>query len=58
MKAGWSVCWGAEGNPAKLKLCLTRGGLCEREEEGGCDGIPEEEDEEEREACFFSSSPL
>lgn len=58
--AGWRGCWGAEGNPAKLKLCLTRGGLCKREEEGGCWGMLEEEkEEEEREIeCFFSSSLL
>lgn len=58
--------WGAtrgEGNPAKLKLCLTRGGRFGFEEHSGCGGMleeePEEEDEEEREMdCFLSSSLL
>lgn len=59
MKAGWRACWGAEGNPAKLKLCLTRGGRCEREEGGGCCwGMLEEEDEDEREKEGFISSSL
>lgn len=59
--AGKAGCWGAEGNPAKLKLCLTRGGLCKREEGGGCWVRLEEEEEEEEEReneCFFSSSLL
>lgn len=51
----WRHCCGTEGNPAKLKLCLTRGGLCEREAELGCWGmledeeVLEEEEEEENE---------
>lgn len=54
-RAGWG---GAEGNPAKLKLCLMRGRLCVGEDEGGgCAALEEEEKEEEREKGF-SSSPL
>lgn len=59
---GVKTCWGGDGNPAKLKLCRIRGGLAGREEEGCCEGIPEdevEEHEEEREKeCFLSSSLL
>lgn len=62
VRACWRDCWGGDGNPAKLKLCRTRGGLLGREAEGGCEGMPDdevEEAEEEREKeCFLSSSLL
>lgn len=57
-RPGWRHCCGAEGNPAKLKLCLTRGGRCEREAEFRCcemledeevDKVLEEEEENEEE---------
>lgn len=46
-RPGWRHCCGTEGNPAKLKLCLTRGGLCEREAQLGCWEMLEDEEEEE-----------
>lgn len=43
-RPGWC---GAEGNPAKLKLCLTSGGRCEREAElGSCEMLEDEEVDE------------
>lgn len=58
LRPDWGGCWRAEGNPAKLKLCLMRGGLCAREDGGGgCAALEEDEKEEEREKGF-SSSPL
>lgn len=49
---------GAEGNPAKLKLCLMRGRRCGGEGEGGAAALEEEEENEEEREKDISSSPL